>query len=328
MRTWLLGVFAVVCVALSAAAGPRAARAGSDPPVAAALARQVGPHCFPGVTGFPNPFLSTYVHSSTGVARTQGMEVGLFSLDDPPRLLASRQVDLTYLTQEFEFQQRVRNAVAVRLALSGTGRLGTQTAALLTEGVSVIMGWAAGGTLRLSERPGFLLSGSLDVTGNSLTVVSPRTFVEDVLANGLSDTTNSLAEGYANVRVTTGLRAAWGRSATTGYMLFGDVGFQDPYGPREPTEAYWQVGGAWSLDMRERWRPDLGFLASAAFRSSSSRNEDLGGGGWTAGLGIFYTGRPELTVGVQTLYTRLRQTKVDNEFGALGLNFVLRYDFS
>lgn len=79
--------------------------------------------------------------------------------------------------------------------------------------------------------------------------------------------------------------------------------------------------------MRERWRPDLGFLFSATFRSSTSRNEDLGGGGWTTGLGVFYTGRPELTAGVQTAYTRLKQTDVDNEFGAFGLQFVLRYDF-
>ena len=318
---------AVACVTLSVAAGPQAARAGSASPAADTLARQVGPHRFPGAAGLPSPFLSTYLRSSTGVALTQGMEVKLYSFDEPPRLLASRQADLSYLTQEFEFQQRVSDAVAVRLALSGTGRLGTETAALLTEGVSVIMSWAAGSTFRLSERPGFRLSGSLDVSGNSLTVISPRTFVEDVLANGLSDTTNSLAESASNARVTTGLRAAWGRSATNGFMLFGDLGLRDPYDQGESTKADWLAGGAWSLDMRERWRPDLGFLFSATFRSSTSRNEDLGGGGWTTGLGVFYTGRPELTAGVQTAYTRLKQTDVDNEFGAFGLQFVLRYDF-
>lgn len=296
--------------------------------VADGLARQVGPHRFAGALGIPNPFISAYVHSSTGLATTLGMEAQLYSLDDPPRLLASKQADLAYLTQAFEYQQRVGSDVAVRLALSGSARMGSETTALLTEGVSVITGWAVGATVRFSERPGFKLSGSLDMSGNSLTVVSPRTFVEDVLANGLSDSTNSLTAGYSNLLATTGLRAAWGRSETTGYMLFGDVGVQEPYEESKGTSFYWQAGGALSLDMRERWRPDLGFLVGATLRSTSSRNEDLGRSGWATNLGIFYTGRPEFTAGAQILYTQLHQTDVDKKFGALGLSLVLRYDFS
>jgi hypothetical protein len=256
------------------------------------------------------------------------MEVGLYSFGDPPVLLATKQVDLRYLVQEFEYQQRVSRTVAVRLALAGSGRLGTDTAGLITEGVSVIMGWSAGATMKLTERPGFQLAASADLSGNSLTVVSPRAFVEDVLANGFSDSTNSLAADYSNLRGAAGLRAAWGRSTTTGYMLFGDIGGHEPYEPNEDTEFWWQAGGAVSLDLRERWRPDLGFTAGATFRSSSPRNDDLGDGGWSTNLGIFYTGRPELTAGLQTVYTRLRQTAVDNKFGGVGLNLVLRYDFS
>ncbi len=296
------------------------------PPVSTSLSRQVGPHRFAGATGIPNPFLSTFVRSSTGLAATSGMEVGLYNFADPPALLATKQVDLMYLIQAFEFQQRAGDAFAVRLALTGSGRLGTDTAALLTEGVSAIMGWTLGGTVRLVERPGFKLSGSIDANSNSLTVISIRSFVEDAIAD--PDTTASISTEQSNLRVNTGLRAAWGKSETVGYLVSADLGFQEPYDESEDTEVYWQAGGAVSLDMRERWRPDLGFLINANYMSSSSRNEDLGGGGWTAGLGIFYTGRPELTVGIQTIYTRLQQTGADEKFGAYGLNLVLRYDFS
>ncbi len=290
------------------------------------LSRQVGPHRFAGAASIPNPFLSTFVRSSTGIASTSGMEVGLFNFEDPPVLLATKQVDLMYLIQAFEFQQRTGDNLAWRLALTGSGRLGTDTAALLTEGVSAIMGWTLGCTVRLVERPGFQLSGTLDANRNALTVISIRSFIEDAVAN--PDTTTSISEDLSNLRVNTGLRAAWGRSETIGYLLSADLGFQEPYDDTEDTEVYWQAGGAVSIDMRERWRPDLGFLVNANYVSSSSRNEDLGGGGWTTGLGIFYTGRPELTVGIQTMYTRLQQTTSDEKFGAFGLNLVLRYDFS
>jgi len=114
---------------------------------------------------------------------------------------------------------------------------------------------------------------------------------------------------------------------TTGYMLYGDIGYENPYEPGGKDKVYWQAGGALSLDMRERWGPDVGFTLGAALRSNARRNEDLSEGGWVTSLGVFYTGRPELTLGCQFLYTRLQQRNVDNEFGALGIGFIIGYDF-
>ncbi len=326
MRAMTRAAIPALATVLLLASAWTAAQAQPDPPAAPVLARQVGPHRFAGAVGVPNPFLSTYVRSTTGFAATSGMEVGLYNFQDPPELLATKQVDLKYLLQAFEFQQRVSDGVAVKLNLSGSGRLGTDTAALLTEGVSAITGWTLGSTIRLAERPGFKLSGSLDAASNSLTVISIRSFVEDAIAN--PDTTGEISQGQSNFRASTGLRAAWGKSETMGYLAFADAGLQEPYDESEDNEFFWQAGGAVSIDMRERWRPDLAFLLSANYVSSSSRNEDIGGGGWTSGLGIFYSGRPELTVGVQTFYTRLTQTTMDEKFGAFGASLLLRYDFS
>jgi hypothetical protein len=303
------------------------AHAASDSGAATTVARQVGPHRFPVGLGVPDPFLSTFVFAATGIASTQGLEIELLDFQDPPQPLGTKAVSLQYLTQTFQFQQHVGDRAAVRLGIAASGRLGTETTALLTEGISVIMGWGLGGTLQLAERPGFLLSGSLDVGSNGLTAISLRSFVEDVLANGFSDTTKSLAEDYSNLQVSTGLRAAWGRSTMTGYLLYGDVGFQEPYDDDKDTEAFVKLGGMVSLDMRERWEPDIGFAFGANYRSDSSRNEDLSSGGWDARLGIFYTGRAEFTVGLQTIYTRLEQSTADGDFNAIGATIVLRYDF-
>ena len=317
----------IIAIAAASAGEPGASRAETPSPPDAVLARQVGEHRFAGTLGIPNPFLSTYVSTSTGLATTLGLKVGLFNFEDPPRLLGTKDVDLFYLSQSFTYQQRVRDDVAVRLSLFGSGRLGTETASLLTEGISAIMGGAAGGTVRLAERPGFKLAASLDASLNSLTDISVRSFVEDIVANGLTDSTNSPTEQLSSFRATTGLRAAWGRSVSTGYLLYGDIGYDNPYEPGGHDEVYWQAGGALSLDMRERWGPDLGFTLGAALRSNSSRNEDLSNGGWSTSLGIFYTGRPELSLGCQLVYTQLQQSKIDNTFGALGLGLVLGYDF-
>ncbi|HET9952749.1 MAG TPA: hypothetical protein VFS09_13250 [Candidatus Eisenbacteria bacterium] len=326
MRVAVRTLVAVI-VAFAASSVPESARAQSEPPSGRVPARQVGEHRFAGAVGVPNPFLSTYVSSSTGMATTLGLKVGLFNLDDPPQLLGTKEIDLYYLSQSFLFQQRVADAVALRLAVFGSGRLGTETASLLTEGISAIMGGSAGGTVRLTERPGFKLAATLDAGLNSLSAVSLRSFVEDIVANGLSDSTNSPTQQLSNFRLTTGLRAAWGRSVTTGYLLYGDIGYDEPYEQGGGDEFYWQAGGAVSLDMRERWGPDVGFTLGAAVRSDLRRNEDLGNGGWSTSLGVFYSGRPELTLGCQMLYTQLQQSKIDDTFGALGFAFILGYDF-
>lgn len=292
------------------------------------LARQVGRHRFIAAVGIPNPFLSTFVRSNTGLATTQGMKVGFYNFADPPQLLGNEKVDLMYLSQGFTFQQRVSKKVAVRLAMAGAGRLGTDTPALLTEGVSAIVGLSGGATWRIAERPGFQLAASADAATNSLTAVRIRSFVEDVLANGLSDTTNSPVEGLSNLQLTTGLRAAWGRSDMLGYLLYGDIGYQDPYERGDPSQFYWQAGGAVSLDLHQRWKPDMGFVGGLTYRSDSGRNDDLGAGGWDSNLGVFYTGRPELTLGLQMLYTRLKQEANGEKFGAFGIVLVLGFDFS
>jgi hypothetical protein len=316
-----------VIVALAAVAEVGAALAEPAPPIGRVLERQVGDHIFTSAVGIPNPFLSTYVSASTGLATTHGLKVALYDFQDPPQLLGTKESDLVYLSENFTFQQRVHQAAVVRVSVFGSGRLGTETASLLAEGISAIMGWSAGGSLRLSDRPGFKLSASLDASRNSLTAVSIRSFAEDVLANGLSDSTNSLSQNFSNFRLTTGLRAAWGHSLTTGYLLYGDIGYDNPYDPAASDKVYWQAGGAINLDMRERWGPDVGFTLGAAFRSNSRRNEDLGNGGWSSTLGVFYTGRPELTLGCQLLYTDLQQSNIDNHFGGMGLGLVVGYDF-
>jgi hypothetical protein len=327
MKKTNAGPLLAFAIGLALVAGPGVAWAQAEASSDRTLARQVGEHRFAGAAVVPNPFISTYVSSSTGVAGTLGMNVGLYNFADPPQLLATKDADLVYLSETFTYQQRVRDAVALRLSAFGSGRLGTETASLLSEGISAITGGSAGGTMRLSERPGFKLAVSLDAAMNSMTAVSPRTLVEDIMNNGLSDSTDSPTQHLSNFRLTTGLRAAWGRSVTSGYLLYGDIGYQDPYEQGGDAEVYWQAGGAFSLDMRERWGPDVGFTLGAALRSNARRNEDLTNGGWTTSLGVFYSGRPELTLGCQFLYTRLQQRNIDDEFGALGIGFVVGYDF-
>ncbi|HEX7878169.1 MAG TPA: hypothetical protein VF720_02100, partial [Candidatus Eisenbacteria bacterium] len=125
-----------------------------------------------------------------------------------------------------------------------------------------------------------------------------------------------------------GLRAAWGKSTSFGYLLYGDLGAQEPYDPMDDTNFYWQAGGAVSWDMREKWRPDIGFTLASSYRSRTSRNEDLGSGGLNSSVTVAYTGSPNFNVGLQTIYQRLKQLEVDNRVGVLGFNFFLRYDFS
>lgn len=323
IRRPILAAFAAFVVL----GGAQATLAQTETAVAKTYEREVGPHRFPGAV-IPNPFVATYVRASTGIASTSGMEIGVYDFSDPPVLLARVPVDLQYLIQEFEFQQRVGDGVAVRLALSGSGRMGTEPSALLAEGVSVIMGWVLGGTIRLVDQPGFELAGTLEAKGNDMTIISVRSWVEDVLENPENPEGNSPVSDESNLQMNAGLRAAWGTSQTTGFLLYGDLGFQEPYEEGTDTEVYGKIGGGLSLDMHEKWHPDLGFLLSAVYQSDSGRNDDISGGGWQAGLGIFYTGRPEFTAGVQTSYTVLKQADFENEFGAFAVNLVMRYDFN
>lgn len=309
-------------------AAPPHVQAGSGSYAAPSVSRQVGPHCFSGAVSYPNPFLSTYVRSSTGLGSTTEFEATIYDVGSQPRVVKEMDVTLQYLLLGLEYQERVSHAVAVRGAVSGAGRMGIlDTAALLTDGVKVDVDCSVGATVALWERSRFKLSGSLDAAGKYFGDVLIRNYVEDVVAHGIGDSTNSIWEDATSLRATTGVRAAYGHSKTVGYLIYGDIGVQSRFF-EEDAEAVWDTGVVLSLDLQEHWGPDLGVAMSAMYRSPELIDPYTKTSRWDADLGIFYTARPELTLGVEIGYTPLRKSSLDEWYGMITMNILLRYDFS
>jgi hypothetical protein len=292
------------------------------------LERYVGDHRFVGVPGVPNPFVGTFVRASTGVATTLGLQVEYLHFDDPPELIGIRENDLKFLIQEFEFQQKFGSRWAARLAASGSGRMGTDTATLLSEGISGIVGWNIGGTYQLSEKENFKLAVS---RGCELQFayrhrdrrLHPGCDRDRLERHDEHPGQHAIEPAHHRRRA-----GRLGEEHLVRLRTLRGPGRQEPYDPEDDTQVFWQAGGVVSWDMREKWRPGPRVHAGHAYRSRSSRNEDIGSGGLNSSFTIAYTGRPDFNVGLQTSYQRLKQLEVDNRVGTLGFNFFLRFDFS
>ncbi|MBP7669201.1 MAG: hypothetical protein KA123_01295 [Candidatus Eisenbacteria bacterium] len=104
-----------------------------------------------------------------------------------------------------------------------------------------------------------------------------------------------------SLRATTGIRPALGHSKTVGYLLYEDVGVQTPYFEEEDTETVWDMGAVLSLDLQEQWGRRPGDLLHGPARTHAGRGNRV---------------HP------------LRKASLDEWYGMIGMNILLRYDFS
>jgi|KBSSwiStaDraftv2_1062776.scaffolds.fasta_scaffold571481_2 hypothetical protein len=302
----------VVAFALGAT---RCARAQEDP------RPSLAGHTFVATDLVPDAFVRTYVRTSLGYAGAQ-------SIDYPPVVFGSDTLhvlsgSLTYATLGLEYQGRLRDWIATRIALGLVTRLGTQGSSLVNEGVTVNQGYDFGFLVRLRQSPKSMLCGTLGVTNQSVTIIDVHQFAEDV-ANGVPNA--RLIDYVPAVRSTAGLRFAWAASSAFGVTVLGSSSYGDAPRRHELTSWGWDLGASVDYDAAPGHGIPVG--AALAYRLTSQpglTTTDNGNSSQTV-LRIAYTGGHSL-VALDILGLFDRQNTLAESIWAGGLAFSMRSYF-
>lgn len=290
--------------------------------------RTLGGHSFVTSSIVADAFTGTYIRTITGAGRAVGLEVPVYGLDS--NVIATLGGNIGFLSLGLGYQQRLAKWVAIRASFSGAARTGTNHITLLAEGASAVYGGTFGATFRLVEQKRFFLSAIAETRSNSIYAINPLDFVRDVIASGTADSTTSLLEKGNNWRLVGGLRTAYGFSpllGVAGLVEFGPATrfFADEGGERNTSQ--FSLGGSVSLDLDGTTRVPIGFVGSLLYQSENDRGDDIAGRQATFGLGVFYTGRNDLTLGLETAFQRSDQRDLENKVNTGQIRLVLRYDF-
>jgi hypothetical protein len=298
-----------VCIALPARAqeGPRPT---------------LGGHQFVSTDLIPDAFVRTYVRNSIGYSQTA-------EFDYPPVVIRGDTLlaldgSLAYANLGMEYQHAIRDWLAVRVGLGLRTRLGTQVSSILSEGVSVNSGFEFGWLARVRQTQRTMMSASLAVTSQNLTVVDVRQFTEDVI-DGVADP--SLIDDVPAVRSAAGLRFAWAASRPVGVTLL----LEGSYGetPRRDEAESWEYGMGASVDFDAGAAWDVPIGLALAYRQTSLpvvTTTDNGNVSETV-LRLAYTGKPDFLIALDIMGVLDRENLEADSVWAGGAAFSLRYYF-
>jgi hypothetical protein len=290
--------------------------------------RTFGGHSFIPSSNMGDPFLGTYIRTTVGAGRALDMQVPIYNLDGDQ--IGSLSGNIAFLQLGLAYQQQIVRWLVLRASFTGAARVGTNHVALLAEGASAVYGGTFGASFRLVEKEKFLLSALAETRSNSLYAISPLQFVYDVIDSGTIDSTTGLLAKGDNWRLVGGLRTAYAFApwiGITGTVEYGPATrfFEDESGKRNTSQ--FSLGGTVSVDLNPGTNVPIGFVGSVLYQSENDRGDDIAGRQTLFGLGVFYTGRNDLSLGLETSFQRFDQRDFENRVNAGSVKLVLRYDF-
>jgi len=312
--TALRGAATLVAAWLVVSAGP-GVRAQEEPRPALAG------HTFVSTDLVPDAFVRSFARTSLGYAEAA-------SIDYPPLVIDGDTLQvlngsLSYATLSIEYQNALRSWIAARIAAGLVTRLGTQGSSLAHEGVTVSEGYEFGFLAKLRETAKSMLTGSLGVSNQWVTIIDVKQFAEDV-ANGVPNA--RLIDYVPTVRPDAGLRFAWAASRTFGVTVLGEASYGDAPRRHDLTSWGWDLGASVDYDAAPTHGIPVG--AALAYRLTSLpgvTTTDNGNSSQTD-LRIAYTGKRDL-VAVDILGVFNRQNEQATSIWAGGTAFSMRIYF-
>ncbi len=318
MRTTLRLVFAAWLVLAVAPAQAQAQAQESAEPRRPTL----DGHTFLPVDAIPDPFVRTYVRNTLGYASASNLEYPPVVLDGDT--LIALDGDLSYATLSFEYQQALRDWIAVRVGFDARTRLGTQVSSLLLDGVTVGTDFGMNWMVRLHQSKSTMLSGSVGVTSQDFTRVDLKGFVDDVI-DGVPDP--KLIDTIPVVQTTVAANFAWAISRPFGLtaLVEGDYG-DSPFRDR-PEGWEYTYGASVDFDAGAAWDVPIG-LALAFRQTSLPGLSDVEGAlGRSVNLRVAYNAQPDFIVGLDLVRNSTGESTGEQELSSSGVMFTMRYYF-
>jgi hypothetical protein len=247
-----------------------------------------------------DPFVRTFLRTGLGFGMTPELVVPLITTKDTSIL--GLKGSLVYAVLDVEYQQKLRDWLAVRGRLQVIGRMANETPALISQGVTLFSGFELGWLFRIDQSDRFLLSGSLGVTNSATTDVYLQRFIEGIIESGTVKPGNSLVQSTPVMRGGAGLHGAYAISDLVGLTFVGDLGYGESADRNSPDE--WSHALAAAVDFN-LLRPNgipVGFVLGVQTRSASLAQTGGQGTAQTFFGRIGYTGSREFSFGIDLGY--------------------------
>jgi hypothetical protein len=165
----------------------------------------LGEHKFMPNSIVRDPFIKTYIRNSVGIGHALDLDIPIVEIGEN-QVLGLRG-DLVFTSLDFEYHHAVKDWLAVWGRFNILARIGNDTQALLSQGITAATGFEFGWLFKLMRKDNTMLSLSLNLENGSATIINLLDYINKII-EGDYTYNNSLVNKVQSLRGGTGLRFA------------------------------------------------------------------------------------------------------------------------
>ena len=280
---------------------------------------RLGDHVFVPVMALEEPFINTHIQTTVSLGNTRNATVPVIDIEDDT-ILGTAKADILLAGIGFKYQHKVKEWLAAGVDMDVTGRIGTSTPSLVSEGLTGGLGFRVGWLMSMYRSEKFQLSGSVGLGNSNNTFINLVNWAEGILEG--EDV--SLVQSRQSLRGDGGFHAAWSISRRFG--LLGALKFS--YG--EPLDS--QKANSWNHDGRLGLSYDLKFdlgiplgIALTGGHFEKFENATTENGIWLWSVRVAVQSRDDFSLGfdLQTSYLTSVDTGKKHQLGQFTID--MRY---
>jgi hypothetical protein len=293
--------------------------------------RTVGPHQFMTNTSVPDIFPNTYLLNSLGVGMAVGLEVPVYTREDPPRLIGTLGGDLMYAALKFKYQYGINDWLAASLSFSVASRLGTNGATLIAQGVNASVSPELGVVARVWNGESAMISVNAAYSKSDLTYVTPlawaRSIIDSLREGAPLDSNSTLVHDAQDMRFSFGVRYVYAFSPAFGVAAGGNFAISSLTADLTTLFGASSLGLSGEYDFGKLTPVDIGLQVGLTYLSRSAINEDIAAGTIGTRIALLYTGRKDFSTGINMAFAKLQSRQSDKDFTMQIVSLVMQYDF-
>ena len=283
----------------------------------------LGEHKFMPNSIVKDPFIKTYIRNSVGIGQALDLDIPIVVIDGQE--VFGLRGDLMFASLDFEYQHAVKDWLAVWGRFNILARLGNDTQALLSQGLTANIGFEFGWLFKLMKKDNTMLSLSFSLENGSATIVNLLNFIDSIIGDDSSNV--SLVNNVQSLRGGSGLRFAWAASKFFGFYVTGELLYGQSAEVRGESQFFYNIGGVLDFDLNAVSVLPFGILIGYSQTNLQNSGDGTKGDLSTFFFRIGYNKTSDFSIGIESSFNKIPVQSIDQTINAGLTKIMLRYYF-
>jgi len=283
---------------------------------------ELNDHVFTYISNFKSPFTNTSFTTNLGIGSASNLSYEIGDINGQP--IVGINGNLLFANLSFDYQQRIREWIALYLHGGLTARLGTDVFSLLSQGVNTVTSFEIGWLVRIAEGEKYALSGTIGLSNLSGTFINIRRFVDDIVNNIPNP---SITKSVPVILGEAGLQFAYGFTQVTALSLEGQLGLGESF-DRTDSDLRYALKGSLDFNFKRKYNVPLGLILGYSLVSQPQLVYINKGTAHLGTIKLAYTGTKDFLIGIETTMMNIPLEDVDQKSRFLVNLLSIRYYFN